>query len=226
MLPRILEPEIMDTVDEARDYDAMDHSEVNRVFVSDLLKTMTDSGHNGSQRILDLGTGTALIPIELCRQSECQHEIRAVDLAQEMLKVAALNVQTAKLEQQITLELIDAKQLSCDDGTFDVVMSNTIVHHIPEPMTVLAESVRVLKPGGLLFVRDLLRPESREQLEELVELHAGQESDSACKMFSESLHAALTIEEATELCRQIRMNPFEINQTSDRHWTLVASKKT
>ena len=34
MLPRVLEPEVMDTAEEARDYDAMDHSQVNRVFVA------------------------------------------------------------------------------------------------------------------------------------------------------------------------------------------------
>jgi hypothetical protein len=37
MLPRVLEPEVMDTPEEARDYDAMDHSAVNRVFVADFL---------------------------------------------------------------------------------------------------------------------------------------------------------------------------------------------
>ena len=41
--------------------------------------------------------------------------------------------------------------------TFGAVMSNSIVHHIPEPASVLAEMVRVAAPGGLLFVRDLLR---------------------------------------------------------------------
>ena len=37
MLTRILEPEVMDSAEEARDYDAMDHGTVNRVFVADFL---------------------------------------------------------------------------------------------------------------------------------------------------------------------------------------------
>ena len=37
MLPRTLEPEVMDTREEAVDYDSMDHSGVNRVFVDDLV---------------------------------------------------------------------------------------------------------------------------------------------------------------------------------------------
>ena len=64
-LKRILEPEVMDTPEEARDYNGMDHSEVNRIFVDDLLAT----GFTGVD-ILDLGTGTAQIPVELCQRSE------------------------------------------------------------------------------------------------------------------------------------------------------------
>ena len=44
------------------------------------------------------------------------------------------------------------------DASFDAVMSNSIVHHIPKPDDALAEMLRVLRPGGFLFVRDLLRP--------------------------------------------------------------------
>src|SRR5262245_28528158 len=54
MLPRVLEPEVMDTEAEARDYDAMDHATVNRAFVADLLALW-----DGRGTALDLGTGTA-----------------------------------------------------------------------------------------------------------------------------------------------------------------------
>ena len=54
MLPRVLEPEVMDSAEEAHDYDAMDHGTVNRLFVEDFL-----AGWDGSNPILDVGTGTA-----------------------------------------------------------------------------------------------------------------------------------------------------------------------
>ena len=84
MLPRVLEPEVMDSAEEARDYDAMDHSTVNRVFVADFLAAWR-SPRRG--RILDCGTGTAQIPIEFCRQSR-EGRIVAVDAARHMLEVA------------------------------------------------------------------------------------------------------------------------------------------
>ena len=61
-LPRTLEPEVMDTEEEARDYDAMDHRDVNTRFCDDLLELLDGKP---PRRALDVGTGTALIPIEL-----------------------------------------------------------------------------------------------------------------------------------------------------------------
>ena len=57
MLARRLEPEVMDSPEEARDYDAMDHSHVNRVFVTDFLAVW-----NGHNPILDVGAGTVAPP--------------------------------------------------------------------------------------------------------------------------------------------------------------------
>ena len=48
-------------------------------------------------------------------------------------------------------------------GSFPAVMSNSIVHHIPDPRTVFAEIARVAAPGATIFVRDLLRPMTRRR---------------------------------------------------------------
>src|SRR5260221_11576725 len=102
MLPRILEPEVMDTPEEARDYNAMDHAQVNRVFVADFLAVW-----DGRGPVLDVGTGTAQIPIEFCRQSPTGN-VDAVDAALYMLAVALKNVRQAGLEQRIALRIVDA----------------------------------------------------------------------------------------------------------------------
>src|SRR6516165_7072591 len=112
MLPRILEPELMDTDLEAQDYDAMDHAAVNRVFVADFLAVW-----DGRQPVLDVGTGTAQIPIELCRQ-HATARVTAIDLAEHMLRVGANNVRQAGLEKRIALERQDAKHLPYSAGSF------------------------------------------------------------------------------------------------------------
>lgn len=217
MLPRVLEPEVMDTAEEARDYDAMDHSQVNRVFVADFLAVW-----NRRSPILDLGTGTALIPIEFCRQSP-NGEIVAVDAAAHMLAVAKDNVRKAGCANRIRCELVDAKGMDFADRTFPAVMSNSIVHHIPDPRTVFKEIARVAAPGATIFVRDLLRPTDLAVLKQLVETYAAGANEHQKKMFAESLHAALTLDEIRELVRGIGFDPAGVRQTTDRHWTWIGN---
>jgi ubiquinone/menaquinone biosynthesis C-methylase UbiE len=219
MLPRTLEPEAMDTAEEAGDYDAMDHSEVNRKFVADLLVAAGEKIDRNAS-VLDVGTGTALIPIEFCRQSQGGRVV-AIDLADEMLRIAERNVARAGLSERIRLHRVDAKGLPFGDGEFPVVMSNSIVHHIPQPSGVIGEMVRVTGRGGLLFVRDLLRPKSSGEVERIVAIYAGQDSPRQQQLFRQSLHAALTLDEVRELAGEYGIPAQCIRATSDRHWTLA-----
>jgi ubiquinone/menaquinone biosynthesis C-methylase UbiE len=222
MIPRILEPEVMDSESEAVDYNTMDHSQVNRAFVDDLLAALPqkqDGSRTEPWQILDVGTGTALIPIELCRRPG-RWQVTAADLAQSMLNVAALNIAAAGLGAKIRPQLLDAKELPFGDGHFDVVMTNSILHHIPDPRDCFGEMVRVVAPGGLLFARDLLRPESKSELDRLVDLYAGDANASQREMFGASLHAALTLAEVRELIALFGLPAGSAKQTTDRHWTV------
>ena len=226
MIPRTLEPEVMDTQQEAIDYDSMDHSHVNRTFVDEFLELA--AGREFAHRladptnplnILDVGTGTALIPIELCQRSvHCQ--VTAIDLAGEMLKLARRNVVDANLDGTITLEQVDAKHLPYEAEQFDAVISNSIVHHIPEPQFAIGEMLRVLCSGGLLFVRDLLRPNDLETVDQLVATYAGDENDHQQQMFRDSLHAALRLDEVREMIHELGLAAECVSQTTDRHWTI------
>jgi ubiquinone/menaquinone biosynthesis C-methylase UbiE len=221
-LARVLEPEVMDSTDEARDYDAMDHGEVNRRFVDDLLAAQRRFGVPLEARVLDLGTGTAQIPIELCLQNPLA-SVLAIDLAESMLQLAAENVERRGLSTRIALQQVDAKGLPFTDSQFAVVMSNSIVHHIPEPRNALAEAVRVLsKPGGLIFVRDLARPVDNDTVHRLVEMYAAGCNDHQRRLFDASLRAALSVEEIRALVSSLGFDPSGVQATSDRHWTWCA----
>ena len=216
MLKRILEPEVMETLEEAINYDAMDHRAVNESFVADLLAT----GSLGED-LLDLGTGTALIPIQLCRQDESVR-VLAVDAAEQMLNLARNNIEMDSLTDRIQLDLVDAKSLAYEDNRFTTVISNSIVHHIPEPRAVLAEAVRVTAPDGLLFFRDLLRPDNDAEVERLVATYAGEENERQRQMFDDSLRAALSLEEIREMVAEFGFPAESVQATSDRHWTWSA----
>ncbi len=100
-------------------------------------------------------------------------QVVAVDAAASMLAVARANVAAAGLSDRIELVNADAKQLPFPAASFPVVISNSILHHIPEPAGVLAEAVRVASPGGFQFHRDLVRPHDETELAQLVATYAG-----------------------------------------------------
>lgn len=213
-LERALEEEVMDTEAEARAYDAMDHGAVNARFVADFLAIEPDAS-----RTLDVGTGTARIPLELVRRAPAAR-VTAVDLAAHMLAVARENVEKAGLTGQITLARADGKRLAFADASFSSVVSNSIVHHIPEPRVALGDWARVVEPSGWLFVRDLARPVDEAEVRSLVATYAAHDTPEQRALFEASLRAALTVAEVRAIVDGLGLGGARVELTSDRHWTL------
>jgi len=215
MIPRTLEPEAMDTPEEARDYDAMDHATVNARFVAEFLDA---HGPCRGGELLDVGTGPARIPIALCR-ADRSARVLGIDLAEAMLERARGNVAEAGLSDRIRCVRADAQGLLYPNGHFEAVLSNSIIHHLADPAPALAEMARVVAPGGTLFVRDLARPDDLEMLARLVTTYAGDEAPAARALFEASLHAALTLREVRDIVRTLVRSDADVVMTSDRHWS-------
>lgn len=212
-LPRTLEPEAMDTVEETAAFDAMDHRAVNHAFVADLLAVAPSP-----RRVLDLGAGTALIPIVLAAAAP-HARITAVDLAATMLQRGAINVGRAGLTERISLVAASATELPYRRGDFDVVVSNSLTHHVPEPARLFA-AIAGVAGDGAVFVRDLARPKTDADVEALVARYAAGETPHARELFRASLHAALTLAEVRAMADANGLADADLAMTSDRHWTL------
>lgn len=212
-MQRVLEPEAMDTPEEADGYDAMDHSVPNAAFVGRLVEL----GARG--RMLDLGTGPGHVPVLVCAAIPGARVV-GIDLSRNMLAHAERRRAASAWPERIELRLADAKRLDFEDGAFDAVFSNTILHHIPDPVPFLREAVRVLRPGGALLVRDLFRPPSAERVAELVRLHAADATPEQRELFRASLCAALTPEELRAVADEAGLAAAEIAIDTDRHVSL------
>ncbi|MCC5611838.1 tRNA (adenine(22)-N(1))-methyltransferase TrmK [Nostoc sp. CHAB 5834] len=214
-MQRILEPEVMDTPEEAIEYDATDFTQVNTAFAQRAIELAPQSG-----LILDAGTGTARIPILICQQ--CPHlRIIGNDLSTNMLLIGSKNVEQAGLQKQISIELADSKQLPYQDEQFDMVISNSIVHHLPDPLPFFLEIKRVLKPNGAIFIRDLIRPDDEATINAFVE-RIGRESQNNERQnmqLRDSLHAAFRLDEVNELVQKAGLEEVKVYQSSDIHWT-------
>jgi SAM-dependent methyltransferase len=83
--------------------------------------------------------------------------VTATDITPEMIPVAAKLAAERGLTN-VTLETADAEALPYADGTFDLVTCRIAPHHFPHIDKFVAESVRVLRPGGILAVVDNVVP--------------------------------------------------------------------
>ncbi len=212
-MDRTLEPEVMDTAEEAAAYDEMDHSAVNQAFVDRLLAL----GARG--RLLDLGTGPGDIPLLIVeRVADCT--VVGVDLSPGMLELAQKRRAGARQAERIKFRLADAKDLDFEDASFDAVFSNTVLHHLADPRPFLREARRVLRPRGTLLIRDLYRPSNRARVDELVRMYASTASPSGREMFRASLCAALMPSELRALADECGLAEARLMVDTDRHMSL------
>lgn len=104
--------------------------------------------------MLDVATGTARLPAAMFRHRQFQGTVIALDLSRRMLAFAA-----EKFPNDTRLALLHApaEKLPFPDNTFDVVTCLEALEFMSDPQAVLAEIVRVLRPGGLLLTTQRVR---------------------------------------------------------------------
>ncbi|TWU59122.1 C-methyltransferase CouO [Rubripirellula tenax] len=232
---RVPEPSPVNARDEAIEYHDMDHRSVNQQFVDDFLGRaggvvqaaaihQTAAVFSSGPRVIDLGCGPAEIPILLC-QSHPNVQVMAIDNEVEMLEIAKMEIDIAGMLDRIMLQHADvAKMDAYDDGMADGVISNSVLHHLDVPEQGLVTAMRLVRPGGCVFLRDLFRPDTEAEIEALVKVHSAGQSPAAEQLLRQSFWAALSMEEVREMTQGLGIEDPCVQITSDRHWTLDWSK--
>jgi ubiquinone/menaquinone biosynthesis C-methylase UbiE len=217
-LPRVLEPEEMAGADEAAEYDAMDFSATDEMFArraAELARPQT--------WIVDVGCGNAKIPLSIASLAPAS-PVCAVEMSSEMLAVAVRNRSNGDTAARKTAFLRgDAKRLPFASGSVGLVISNSLIHHIPDPARVFTEIARIVdgpQNQPRILIRDLLRPESEARLAEIAEKYSSGWSPLQRRLYTDSLHAALSLEEVRAYASGAGLRGIRIEQITDRHWTL------
>jgi len=151
---RILEPEVMMCEEEVVAYDRLVKKYLHILHAGFIETVINQSPPEGT--FLDVGTGTGWIAIGVAKYNP-NTKIMAVDLSETMLKVAKKNAQQEKVGQRIRFLKTDAKNLPFKTGTFDSVFCHNMLHHLPEPIGMVKEMIRVAKKDGAIIIRDLKR---------------------------------------------------------------------
>ena len=97
-------------------------------------------------RILELGCGTGEMWRGVTLPEECS--LLLTDFSAGMLETAQ---RTLTSRPEITFQQVDAQNIPCADNTFDMVIANMMLYHVPDLSRALAEIRRVLKPGGKFY---------------------------------------------------------------------------
>jgi ubiquinone/menaquinone biosynthesis C-methylase UbiE len=109
---------------------------------------------HAGERLLDLGTGTARLALEIARQDV---QVTGVDASREMLGVAQSRLLHHQAEERVRLVHGDMAALSFPDRSFDAVLTVTTLCFVADPQRVVSEAARVLRPGGRLIIGELNR---------------------------------------------------------------------
>jgi ubiquinone/menaquinone biosynthesis C-methylase UbiE len=227
-LARVLEPEEMAGAEEAAEYDRMDFGATDQAFAGRAAELARPGGW-----IVDIGCGNAKIPLEIARLAP-QSPVCAVEMSQEMLAVAAGNrAKAGDAARRVVFVRGDAKHLPLAAGSVSLVVSNSLIHHIPDPALVFQEVARVIRirnqrdrslqpahGGARVLIRDLVRPDTEADLAALADKYSSGWSRLQRRLYVDSLRAALSLEEVREYAAGAGLNGVRVEQITDRHWSL------
>lgn len=209
------EPELMDEAEQARAYAEADFSEPNALFIK-LLGNLQPGSLTGA-RALDLGCGPADIVLRFLKaypEAACdalEGSAAMLDHAREAL------AQWPSLAKRCRLIHDVLPSASLPPLAYDLVLSNSLLHHLHDPQ-ILWQTVReVAKPGALVLIMDLMRPASAMWAESLVAIYAADAPDILQRDFRNSLFAAFEPQEVVHQLREAGLETLEVGVVSDRH---------
>ena len=214
-MQRALEPELMDDPEQALVYARADFEEENQGFVDRLLEYYPDLK---DAHVLDLGCGPADIPMRLVRALPgCR--VTGVDGSAPMIALGREAVRTAGLSDRIALRC-ERFQDTVLAERVDAVISNSLLHHVPNALQFWYAVKTLAKPGAAVLVMDLLRPDSPEAAQAIVDRYAVAEPAILRRDFYNSLLAAFTDDEVAAQLTEMNLSRLLVDVPDARHWVV------
>lgn len=107
--------------------------------------------------VLDIGTGTGRLTIELAKIRNNSFDITGIDISDDMIIIAQENAKHSKVTARTKFIAANASALPFGDRSFDLVISYASLHHWRDPIAVFNEAARVVKDSGRIIIRDNIR---------------------------------------------------------------------
>ena len=212
MIHRILEPELMEDLEQVFAYARADFEKPHNDFIQRLKTFVNEPTFSG--KALDLGSGAGDISRRFAQEYPLG-KIDAVDGSKPMIEYA---INTISIDLQARMHFIHGKLPDVDlpKSGYDIIFSNSLLHHLPDPQILWQAVKKYSKSGTRIIIMDLLRPGTKKMAESLVDMYASTEPKILQQDFYNSLLAAFTLTEINSQIAQAGLS-LTAEQISDRH---------
>ena len=229
-MKRVTEPELMRDKKQVKAYVEADFSLTEENLVEQLSQELRKKEDFCSDSlIIDLGCGPGNISEKISSRWK-QVRVIGVDDSEEMLKEAikrsklgVFNVSSEKLsyKQENISSIANGKStlINCAD----VVVSNSVFHHIHEPSVFFHALLNISKNGALHFHRDLRRPSTYEKALAIQNKYLKDAPSIIRRDFLASLLAAHTSEEVNRYFKKFNFNHFSVTEVEDKYIDIIGT---
>jgi 2-polyprenyl-3-methyl-5-hydroxy-6-metoxy-1,4-benzoquinol methylase len=208
----------MEEPHQARAYSEADFADAHDRVVSLLLERHPEAGSAGT--VVDLGCGPADVTVRVARALPGARVV-GLDAGARMLALGRDRVRESGLADRVELRsarLPAERSQHRALGRFDVVVSNSLLHHLADPMALWHTAAALAAPGAVVHVVDLLRPSDDEAVEVIVARETGGAPEVLVEDFRRSLRAAYRPDEVEgQLVEAGLDRRLVVEQVSDRH---------
>lgn len=140
------------------------------------------TGADEGSVVVDVGTGTGFVAAGLTSRVA---SVVGVDNSAAMMAVARQNL-AALAANNVTLVKGETDALPMSDNSVDVAVANMVLRHAPEPAAMIAEMVRVVRPGGRIAVADEMAHDYEWMRTEQADLWLGFTPEQVADHFAQS----------------------------------------
>jgi ubiquinone/menaquinone biosynthesis C-methylase UbiE len=179
--------------------------------------------------LLECGCGPGTITVGLA-QHTAPGEAQAIDANRDLIRGARESAHKAKIAN-LSVHLADATCLPFPNATFDAVFMHALLQHLQDPRHALGEAARVLKPGGVVGVRDadhdgsLIYPQDWDILRSLEVMTRLRESSGTSPRVGKQLRSLLAgagfspvIASVTAACDGTEESVRAVGEANARYW--------